>query len=368
MKSLLLHNPIVAIQKMSHHPDVKNWAKTYQYLTITWDLVDRTEQFKFPMRSSIHNSCKLPVLTSKHLTHKECCDKRAKEIWDLSTRLNKPIGIMWSGGIDSTRALVAFLENFPLAELKDKLHIICSEYSALENPVFYQKFIVPNFKLISSENLPWLLDKNMLIVTGELNDELVGTHTLKNFLANNTDTYKEKFNKQKIFNFVNAKIKDDKVTDLFVNSVINGASHYGITLENEADWFWWWNFTFKWQLVFMRLLTIAMPKYWSSFNDEFISTYIHHFYATEDFQLWAINTPETRVIQKWTEYKLQAKKEIFNFDGNRDYFENKTKRGSLITVFRQRSVAEALDSNLVLHQRLDPKIWYDPTNSFVNIS
>lgn len=367
MSTLLLHSPLVAIRKMTGKPDIDNWAKTYRYLTPTWDLVDRTGQFKFPMKSSVHASCKLPTLTSKHLTYKECCDNRAKEIWDLSTRLNKPIALMWSGGIDSTRALVGFLENFPLAELRDRLHIVCSEYSAVENPVFYQKFVVPNFKLISSENLPWLLDGNMLIVTGELNDELIGTHTLKNYLGNNPDTYKEKFNKQKIFNFVNAKIKDDKVSDLFVNSVIDGATHYGITLEHEADWFWWWNFSFKWQLVFMRLLTIAMPKYWSSFNDEFIDTYIHHFYATEDFQLWAINTPETRVIRKWTEYKLQAKKEIFNFDGNLDYFENKTKRGSLITVFRHRDVAEAVDSNLILHQRLDPTIWYDPSNNFNKI-
>jgi hypothetical protein len=364
MKSLLFKNPLPIINRNTG-TDFDLWSTWYNTFIPSWDLVDRTEQFKFPIRTEIYEQCRLPVLTHKHLSYKECCDKRAKEIWDASTRLNKPIGIMWSGGIDSTRVLVSFLENFPLAELKDRVQIICSEYSAVENPVFYQKYVVPNFKLINSENMPWMFDGSMLIVTGEMNDELFGTHTLKNYLSINTETYTTKFNKQNIFNYYHPRIKDERATWLLIEGVINAADKYGIVIDNEADWFWWWNFCFKWQNCYLRLLTLAMPKCWSGINRNYMNDYIHHFFGTEEFQLWAINSPDIRVIKQWKNYKYQAKKEIFDFDGDQNYFENKTKRGSLVTVFNHRNLAEAIDSDFNLIERVNASNYYDHSNNFL---
>jgi hypothetical protein len=331
------------------------------------DLADRTGQFKFPIKTEIYSQCQLPILTSKHLSYKECCDQRAQEIWNTSIRLNKPIGIMWSGGIDSTRVMVSFLENFPLSELKDKVRIICNEYSIIENPEFYKKYIVPNFELINSENMPWLFDGSIILVTGETNDELFGTHRLKNYLFSSKDTYVDKFNKQNIFNYCRPKIKNDRAAWLLIDAVIDSADKYGVVLNNEADWFWWSSFCFVWQNCYMRLMTLAMPALWPNLTSAYMKEHVHHFFSTHDFQLWAINSPEIRIIKKWTDYKFQAKKEIFDFDGNRDYFENKTKRGSLISIFRHRPLAEAIDSNFNLIQRLDPALWYDPNNNFVNL-
>jgi hypothetical protein len=364
MSGILLKNPLLII-KNSSGKDFDLWNTWYNVFTQSWDFVDRTEQFKFPIRTEIYDQCRLPVLSNKHLSYKECCDKRAKEIWDTSIRLNKPIGIMWSGGIDSTRVMVSFLENFSIAELKDRVKIICSEYSISENPEFYQKYIVPHFELINSENMPWLFDGSMLLVTGEMNDELFGTHMLKNYLFTNPSTYTTKFNKQNIFNYFSTRIKNDQATWLLVDGVIAAADKYGMVLENEADWFWWWNFSFKWQLCYLRLIILAMPKLWPTLNAEYMKNYIHHFYSTDDFQLWSINSPETRIIKKWTDYKFQAKKEIFDFDGNQHYFETKTKRGSLYTVFSHRNLAEAIDSDFNLIERLDIPAWYEPNNNFI---
>jgi hypothetical protein len=274
---------------------------------------------------------------------------------------------MWSGGIDSTRVMVSFLENFSIAELKDRVKIICNENSIFENPNFYQKYIVTNFELINSENIPWLFNGSALIVTGEMNDELFGTNMLKNYLFINPGTYTNKFNKQNIFNYFSPRIKNDQATWLLVDSVINAANKYGVVLENDADWWWYWNFCFKWQLCYLRLITLAMPSLWPTLDSRYMENYIHHFYSTDDFQLWSINTPEARIIKKWTDYKFQVKKEIFDFDGDQHYFETKTKRGSLFAVFNQRSLAEAIDSDFNLIKTLDTSVWYDPNNSFTQI-
>ena len=64
--------------------------------------VDRTGKFN-PLDMMYEP---IPVVNKFNKTFEECCMDAAKNLWSLG----KPIELFWSGGIDSSGALVALLE------------------------------------------------------------------------------------------------------------------------------------------------------------------------------------------------------------------------------------------------------------------
>lgn len=364
MTSLYYFNPLAVAGKF-YRKDAISWSKVYNLINNAVVMNDRTGQFKQPINIEIHPNCKLPDLSSSSLSYDECADRRTKELYDLSVSMNKPLGIMWSGGIDSTMILVSFLRNYSLADLKERIKIITSTEAILENPNFYKKYVLPNFEFINSEYIPWLFDSSVIIVTGELNDQLFGSDMIRGFLAKNGSNFVNgSFNRYQIFNYVDSKIKDSKVSNILVSAIIDSSTKYGITLEKNNDFFWWYNFCFKWQCVSFRLYALASPKFFNTINQEWNNQYLHHFYQTDQFQLWSINNPSVRYITDWKNYKYRAKESIFAFDGDAEYLANKIKRPSLQTVFHQRKVSEAVTTDFKLLEIFDPNDFYNPENPF----
>ena len=365
MNELYYYNPIGLVQSDVDGNDINNWKRVYNFINYAVGLNDRMGLLKLPVNTKIHPQCQLPVLGgTSSMSYKDCCTAQAQKLWDLSDRLGVPLGIMWSGGIDSTRVLVSFLENYPMNELATKVKVVTSEKAKFENPEFYYKHVLPNFELVNSELSPWLFDRKLILVTGELNDQLFGSDLLRGLILTNRDIFSARIDRQTVFSYVDAKIKHTDATAVLVDAVFKSADTYGIVLEKTSDWFWWFNFCFKWQTVCFRTMALAMPRFWPSIDQEYYSNYLHHFFATDEFQLWSINNPQVRVMEKWSDYKNQAKLEIFNFDGNQDYYQNKTKRGSLVTVFNQRAVAEAIGTDFKFYDNIKLSDWYNPNNSF----
>jgi hypothetical protein len=135
-------------------------------------------------------------------------------------------------------------------------------------------------------------------------------------------------------------------------------------LEKDIDWFWWWNFCFKWQSTWFIKLTLCAPKLRVNLTESYINDYTPHFFDSTQFQLWSINNPQVRILNKWTDHKYQAKLEIYNFDKNKNYLENKVKRGSLKTIFNQRLLFEGIDSDFNVINKINPDQWYTPNNIF----
>ena len=76
--------------------------QTTRYMVNTSYVVDRTghaNNFNF-----VYNP--IPTNFDNVLSWKECCLKRAEELW----KIGKPITLFWSGGIDSTVAFCALRE------------------------------------------------------------------------------------------------------------------------------------------------------------------------------------------------------------------------------------------------------------------
>lgn len=364
MSSLYYFNPLSITQEV-FRKDVLAWSKLYNLITGAVGMNDRTNILEQPIKLSSYSRCRLPIISSTNITYDGCLDERAHELFQLSKTLNKPLGIMWSGGIDSTCVLVSFLRNFSLDELKGQIKIITSIEATFENPEFYKKYILPNFEIINGENIPWLFDKSMLLVSGEFNDQLFGSDLIRVYLTNKgKDEINGPFNKDQIFNYINSKVDDPKVSTILIDSIIDSSKLVGVNLEKNNDFFWWYNFCFKWQAVHFRLYALIFPKFFDNVSEEFDRTYVHHFFQTDNFQLWSINNPQVRYITDWKNYKQLAKDSIYAFDKNDKYFINKIKRPSLQTVFYHRPVIKAVTNDFKVLEEYNLQDFYNPKNMF----
>lgn len=362
MSSLYYFNPLSITQRV-FRKDILSWGKLYNFITDTVGMNDRTGTLTQPIKLKTYSRCYLPAILPTSVTYNDCLNLRAYELFQLSKTLDKPLGIMWSGGIDSTCALVSFLRNFPISELKERIKIITSVESAFENPNFYKKYILPNFEIINGEYIPWLFDKSMLLVSGEFNNQLFGSDLLKAYLAN-TGKINETFDKDQIFNYINARVNDSKVSSILIDSVIDTSKITGIPLERNNDFFWWYNFCFEWQAVHFRLYALTFPKFFDNISEEFDKDYVHHFYQTDNFQLWSINNPQIRYIADWKNHKQPAKDSIYAFDKDENYFVNKINKPSLQTVFSQRPVISAITDDFKLLEEYNLDKFYNSSNIF----
>ena len=159
-------------------------------------------------------------------------------------------------------------------------------------------------------------------------------------------------------------IDNDKVTNIMIDAILAAAEKQGIVLEKNTDFFWWYNFCFKWQTVNFRIYALTMPKYIDNVNQEWHDTYMHHFYQTDSFQLWSMNHPEVRYIDDFKHYKQRAKESIYAFDHDEDYYINKIKRPSLQTIFEQRILCEGVTDEFKIIEKLNPFEYYNADNPF----
>jgi hypothetical protein len=364
MKSLYYFNPISVVRGL-YRKDVIAWSGIYKLIGHAIGMNDRSNTLKQPIRLKMAPSCLMPDFAPFNGTYDDCVDARVKELYDLSVRINKPIGIMWSGGIDSTMIVVGFLRNYSRAELKDRVKIVTSTPATVENPNFYKNHILPNFDMINSNNIPWLFDGSIILVTGELNDQLFGSDLIRAYLARRgAAEVNGAFDRDQVFSYINAFVDDEKVVNIMMDAILESAAKQGIVLEKNTDFFWWYNFCFKWQTVNFRVYALIAPKLISSINQEWNDTYMHHFYQTDAFQLWSMNHPEVRYIDDFKNYKQLAKQSIFNFDDDEEYLINKIKRPSFQTVFEQRLLCEAVTEDFEIIQKLNPFQYYNADNPF----
>ena len=212
--------------------------------------------------------------------------------------------------------------------------------------------------------MPWLFDGSMLIVTGELNDQLFGSDMMRGLLLKDKTSVMSRFDKDYLLKYINNKINDAQISEMFFNSIYESSAKHGIVLEKNSDWFWWFNFCFKWQNVHFRIYTLTMPKFFDTINSDWDKTYLHHFYQTDDFQLWSMNNPQVREFDDWKDYKKEAKQLIYEFTKDEEYYNNKIKNGSLHSIFRTRLSNDCVTDKFEIVEKMDADEYYNQNNSF----
>lgn len=357
-KLLVAQTRVLDIDK----PDVKSWIEILKGLSsMGVDLVDRLDIIKLPY--NFHNY--FPMPTNLHGFNKsftEVCVERAKEYLELNKKLKKPILVLWSGGIDSTTVLVSFIL---AGATRNELIVCLNNFSIQENFNFYYKFIRNRFDTITSEGICDYITGNYIMVGGEHNDQIFGTEILgKVYLHLGIDFLFQPANEvnvKKVFTMGNMY---DESKNIWYDLLQNHSKHAPTEIRTIFDFFWWYNFSIKWQTVFFRILLRTNIQNRNVVNDEFVRNYYHQFFVGENIQKWAILNPDKKIGKTWQSYKLAAKELIYDFDKNKDYFSYKVKYGSLSRVFRHRQLAQGLTSDYEFIDNLNPLDFYNSNNSF----
>ena len=276
-------------------------------------IIDRTST----LNSDIEVISKLPeaLSTGAGTKFNKVVNHRANIILQKAKDENKDIKVSYSGGIDSTVALIALIkqkENFP----EVKITVVLSKESVKEYPIFFSRHIKGKFPLAwaNKKNLGEVLankkkgKKDFFVVTGELGDQLFGSSLM----------FRDNLNKD----------LDKDWTEVFTPRFVNYWKPLIDILPQEdrsaANILWWLNFVLKYQWVQLRMFALVGGKIP-------LNNFIH-FFGGPRFQRWAMLTPMSTKFPNFKNektYKQPAKEYIYNFTGDEKYLKNKTKKGSL---------------------------------------
>jgi asparagine synthetase B (glutamine-hydrolysing) len=340
-----------------------------QFFSPQISMMDRTETIKVPINSTILPFLKLPKFKNVNTNFEELCEKRARLLLDKAISTSRKLTIMYSGGIDSTLIMVSLLKVATDKELKENVIVLLTQASIFENESFFKNYIIKKCNIESTFDFTHFLGNNKyIVVTGETGDQLFGSMATKNFFIKygkefvfGEATY-EKI--EKIFldtHLTNEKLNKEETSKVILPlfKVIKNAP---LEITSVYHFFWWLNFTLKWQSVYTRTLAYTNPKYEKTLKME--DNYFA-FFSDEEMQLWVMNNPDKLIRDDYKSYKYIAKDIIYKFDKNEDYWKNKVKWGSLADVFMTRMPAKFIDDKINFGRGDIPESIWNNENSFV---
>lgn len=249
-------------------------------------------------------------LKMKSLTWEQCCTQRAEEL----LRLNRSQYIFsWSGGIDSTVMMVSILKVWP-RQMLDKIIVSMSHSSLYENPFFYDRFL-SNLKTMSSmqDMSTRLINKDALLLTGELGDQLFGS----DMVAPSVQSFGEEVLWKNFEDWAPRVIEQwtrregtGKVIFEHFHPIVKESP---VEIRTVFDFFWWLNFSQKWQHVKYRFVEQGSWDLDARYGKEIL-----HFFDSKEFQKWSVENHDLKINKKWSSYKLAAKEYIADYTKNKD--------------------------------------------------
>ena len=257
------------------------------------------------------------------------CDTRGEEIVAEAVRLGRRIQVFWSGGIDSTSALIGVMRAVEWRGCPERVTVLLSMESVLEYPEFYLRFIDGRYRIRAvGQQIAGALDAEALNVTGEHGDQLFGSQLLMPYVRKGVagSNYRDLL-PLAMLERLHDPLAVRRARNL-LQPVLDAAP---APIETLFDALWWLNFTLKWQDVSVRMVGLSGPEADRGFDS------LRHFFRTEPFQRWALATTPGRPVERWTDYKLPAKAYVRAFTGDERYFRQKLKEDSLRNVLSTRN-------------------------------
>lgn len=289
---------------------------------------------KSPYNFVVDDTVPLPNLSpTKEYKMREIIMFRAYEILKKARNNKKKLAILWSGGVDSTCMLSAFLL---AGATKEELIILCTQNSINE----YQRgyiYLKNNLHLdfnvydwTDSLKVYDMFGEDVYFIPGWCADQLFGSNV--NLL------YPDLYNKywkdglryiinNHIINKMKIKIKEKEIKNT-IDDFEMYSKRLGLPLKYTCDALWMLNFCIKWSHVSrdfaMTILSDVQRKN------------IINFFEGINFQEWSImNYKEFHKHNQATDpknYKRPFKELIYEVFKDRFYLENKGKVNSWISV------------------------------------
>lgn len=347
--------------------DVKLWSQIYKIIPQNVGLVDRNKTgFKIPFRMTCPEYMEIPRdLDGFDKSFEQCCLDRATEILKVASDRNVKVGIFYSGGIDSTGTLCSFLRVTPPSELRDRLILFMNNESIHENPNLYYGFLREQMTIVSSERFGEFLDKSIIITNGEGADQLFGTDMMI--------PYTKKFGFDAMFQPHSEALINDFFSMFYIPTELSSQwyailkheiSKAPIELNSMLLMFWWFNFNFKWNSCYFRLMLRANENNRQYMDEEFALIFNQPFYMSTDFQRWAMLNTDKKIIDSWQTYKQTLKDFIYDYTKDEVYRKYKSKVGSLRNLFLVKFLPPAMDDSFRHILSINPDDYYQEFNSF----
>jgi hypothetical protein len=325
--------------------------------------VDRTGVIKFPVKT--RSLFPIPKLKDGGYTwtYENVCNARAREILARAERLDVPIYVFWSGGVDSTTVLVSLLKVAEKAQ-KARLVVMLSEDSISEYPEFYLKHIRGKVRCKSAMLFPYMLGRNNLLVNGEGNDQLMGSDVIGDAVNRfGFDAVVKPYDRKFMHAFLEGRMGGDtEVAGLYAGLFFRLAKAAPIPLATNYDHLWWVNFTVKWQTVYTRMLSYGANK--DKLTSAWIRDYYMPFFMTDEFQLWSMHNTDQRIKNGWDGYKWPSKQLIYQYTKDPVYRDSKLKRGSLQFLVVRHHRHNFIDSDYAYHEEVEPAEFYREDHDF----
>ena len=112
------------------------------------------------------------------------------------------------------------------------------------------------------------------------------------------------------------------------------------------------------------MLTYVAPTRQHMIDRTYVEKRYFPFFMTNDFELWSLNNHDKKIRDTWESYKWPCKEIIYRFTKDADYFESKTKHGSLGSLLRYRNSALMVASDFTVRTSMDLAEYYVPENDF----
>jgi len=261
------------------------------------EIVDRSGKTAYPFR--LHIRCPWYGPT-KSISLAQTC---AETVQSITALYSAPYYVFWSGGIDSTLALVSLLKT---VNHKD-IVVVCNKFSIAEAPNFYNDQIDGKLRVHDSLiELP----QGCTAITGEVGDIVWGI--LDDGFMNDPEVVQYLYRPwQEYFEIKNANLDFLHFVDQFMQS-----SQRPIDTLLEARW--WFYFLTKGQSkAVQKFLKLDWPV---------LKYNLVHFYENTFFDNWSYyNTDKFIKGFEWKTYKMPAKQIIYEYHNDRDYLLHKTK-------------------------------------------
>ena len=350
--------------------DAMAWCEISKLISGNICIFDRSETFKMPFRFQLSEQSILPTDTlGFKKTYEEICADRVQELLEIQNRTGKRIGILYSGGIDSTMVVVSFLKALTPKEFKDKVTIFLNKDSVSENPNFYYGHLRKVSHFESSEKLRNLFDGEHLIVGGEFNDQLFGSDLILYFIRHKGENIlHKKLTREFVLSVFEYGGFADQYAEIWTDLMLEHIRLQKVTEVNTVvQFFWWFNFIFKWQSVYFRILLRILPEHRHLINGAFLRDHYQHFFNSMDFQRWAIVNPDMKIRDTWQSYKWHVKDVIYDYNKDANYRDNKIKMGSLKGLFQQANNPIALTSDYRYLNHINAQDFYQPDNVFADL-
>ena len=263
------------------------------------------------------------------LTLSELIDRRALDLLSLPER----IFVLWSGGIDSSTVITSILKNWSPGDLS-KVTVLCNNSGIKENPNFF-KIIANNFKVEFGHSKLEDFLKQGFVVTGEPGDQIFGSDMwLEIIKRGGANLLWEPWDKVGLDFFTSLDSEKGKATFENYAQLVKESP---IEIQTARDFFWWIDFTQKWQHVIYRVM---MANVWNDPKTYFPK--MVHFYNTVDFQIWSLHNHDKKIKNDWASYKYLSKEYVIEYTKDVSFL-NKSKIASLQNLYLGNKINFAID-------------------------